>query len=164
MIFVYGYSLCLGQVFAPTNAAFEDLAELLNISIETLLALPPETLISIIRLHVVPGVAALSTDLVDGQELETLNPEGSELKVMLPEGGLPVIESTGIDATVVGGAADIVACGAVVHVIDKVLLPFGEEEPEEEPTVPGPSIVEVKLKTVSTVAAQPKSDFRNGTP
>ena len=98
--------------------------------------------------HVVP-VAALSSDLSDGQVLPTL--AGVDLTVDLSEG--VEIVSPGSTATVV--AANNIAGNNVVHVIDTVLLlPFGTEEPTAEPvvepTVPGPSIVEVKLKTVST--------------
>ena len=77
--------------------------------------------------HVVP-VAALSSDLSDGQVLPTL--AGVDLTVDLSEG--VEIVSPGSTATVV--AANNIAGNNVVHVIDTVLLlPFGTEEPVAEP-------------------------------
>ena len=99
---------------------------------EELLGLGPETIQSILLYHVVPGVAAFSTDLSDGQVLPTASPDGLELIVDL-EGGV-FIESVGSTVEVI--AFDIAACGAVIHVIDEVLLPFEVSPPEPPPSPP----------------------------
>ena len=131
----------VATLFAPTNEAFAKLAADLGISEATLLGLPPSTLASVILYHVVPGAAAFSTDLTDGQVLPTLNPEGAELLVDLADG--VEIMGVGSDAQVIG--PDVGAGAAVVHVIDTVLLPFevGAAEPAPEPEAECPSIAEV---------------------
>ena len=98
-------------VFAPTDAAISALVEALEITAEDLLALP--NLGEILQYHVVAG-AAMSGDLTDGQEIETL----------LGENVTVTINAEGVfinDAQVT--AADIEAGNGVVHVIDAVLLP-----------------------------------------
>lgn len=96
-------------VFAPTDAAFAALpAEL----IDELLADPTGALTDILTYHVVAGVAALSTDLTDGQTIATL--QGEEVSISID--GMMVMVN---DATVI--VADLVADNGVVHVIDAVL-------------------------------------------
>ncbi|MED5318242.1 MAG: fasciclin domain-containing protein, partial [Bacteroidota bacterium] len=56
-------------VFAPTDAAITALVEALEITVEDLLALP--NLGDVLQYHVVAG-AAMSGDLSDGQEIETV--------------------------------------------------------------------------------------------
>ena len=96
-------------VFAPTDAAF---AALPAGTIEALLNDIP-TLTSILTYHVA-GVNALSTDLSDGQVIETLN--GNTVTVTIDTNGVFINNA---QVTV----ADIVADNGVVHVIDAVLLP-----------------------------------------
>ena len=96
-------------VFAPTDAAF---AALPAGTIEALLA-DAGALTNILLYHVV-GAAALSTDLSDGQSIETL--QGQDVVV-----GIDMMTVTINDATVI--VADLVADNGVVHVIDAVLLP-----------------------------------------
>lgn len=99
-------------VFAPTDDAFYMLPEG---TLDAVLA-DNELLTSILTYHVVDGTA-LSTDLVDGTTVETLN--GGSVTV--------TIDTTGVfinDAQVI--IADIVADNGVVHVIDAVLLPVVE--------------------------------------
>ena len=99
-------------VFAPTDDAFYMLPEG---TLDAVLA-DNELLTSILTYHVVGGTA-LSTDLVDGTMVETLN--GDSVTV--------TIDTTGVfinDAQVI--VADIVADNGVVHVIDAVLLPVVE--------------------------------------
>jgi uncharacterized surface protein with fasciclin (FAS1) repeats len=96
-------------VFAPTNAAFQDLATSLNTTVNGLLALP--NLADILTYHVVDGTV-LSTQLTAGP-VATVN--GEDVIVSL---------TTGVqinDATVT--LADVPADNGVVHVIDGVLLP-----------------------------------------
>ena len=96
-------------VFAPTNAAFEDLLEALGITAEELLAQPD--LAKVLLFHVISG-KVMSGDLTDGMMTATLN--GQE--VTFTEGSW-FIE----DAEII--AADIEAGNGVVHVINKVIVP-----------------------------------------
>ena len=98
-------------VLAPTDAAITALIEALEITAEDLLALP--NLGDILQYHVVAG-AAMSGDLTDGQEIETLL--GSNVTVTINAEGVFINDA---QVTV----ADIEADNGVVHVIDAVLLP-----------------------------------------
>lgn len=97
-------------IFAPTNAAFEDLFSVLGIAgIDDLTA---EQLTPILTYHVVLG-NVLSSDLKSGN-VGTLNSSSS----------LAVDVSSGVkinNSNVI--AADIQGTNGVVHVIDKVLIP-----------------------------------------
>ena len=97
-------------VFAPTNAAFESLGETLDTLLE------PENqgdLANILTYHVVAGEAA-SSDLSDGQMIETV--QGDSLEVTITDGNVMIN-----GATVV--MPDVEASNGVVHVIDQVLTP-----------------------------------------
>lgn len=96
-------------VFAPTNAAFEDLLEALGITAEELLAQPD--LAKVLLFHVISG-KVMSTDLTDGLMAATLNGE----QVTFTEGSWFVQ-----DAEII--ATDIEAGNGVVHVINKVIVP-----------------------------------------
>lgn len=97
-------------VFAPTNAAFEDLFSMLGISgIDDLTA---DQLTPILTYHVVSG-NVLSSDLKSGS-VGTLN--GSSNLAVDVSSGVKINESNVV-------AADIQGTNGVVHVIDKVLIP-----------------------------------------
>lgn len=97
-------------VFAPTNAAFEELFSMLGIAgIDDLTA---EQLTPILTYHVVSG-NVLSSDLKSGS-VGTLN--GSNSLAVDVSSGVKINESNVI-------AADIQGTNGVVHVIDKVLIP-----------------------------------------
>eukprot|EP00884_Botryococcus_braunii_P019381 jgi/Botrbrau1/6126/Bobra.331_2s0021.1 len=108
----------VSTVFAPTNAAFEALLTTLGLTKEQLLASP--ILSGVLKYHVVPGVAANSTSLTNGQVLPTLL-TGSTLTVDLGMPGKVEIKGANSTATVV--TPDVAADQSVVHVIDTVLLP-----------------------------------------
>merc|ERR1712166_1637657 len=122
-------------VFAPTNVAFAALpAGTLNA------LLKPEnkaTLVDILTYHVV-GAVALSTDLSDGQVIDTV--EGKSVTVHIGDG----VKIN--DANVV--MADVMATNGVVHVLDGVLLPPSREGPTM-------NIVELaqSVDTLSTLVA-----------
>lgn len=97
-------------VFAPTNAAFENLLKALDITAEQLLAQPD--LAKVLTYHVVAG-SVMSTDLKDGTEAPTVN--GENIKIDLKDG----VKIN--DANVV--TADLKATNGVIHVIDKILVP-----------------------------------------
>lgn len=102
-------------VFAPTNEAFDALPEG---TLETLLEDPTGDLAGILTYHVVPSVA-MSTDLTDGMEVETVN--GETLTIGVSDEGVTVTDATGNTVNVV--TADLEASNGVIHVIDGVLLP-----------------------------------------
>jgi len=97
-------------IFAPTNQAFADALESLEITAEELLA--SEGLGDILTYHVVSG-KVMSTDLSDGLTPETL--EGSTVTIGVS------------DSVTVNGATviipDVEVSNGVIHVIDGVLLP-----------------------------------------
>lgn len=97
-------------VFAPTDAAFSALPEG---TVAALLEDPTGALADILLYHVV-GAKALSTDLSNGQLIETLN--GDKIEVKFKDG------KAYIDAAMVT-VADIKADNGVVHVIDAVITP-----------------------------------------
>jgi len=97
-------------VFAPTNEAFADLLEALEIEAADLLAHPQ--LADVLLYHVVSG-KVMSTDLVDGMEAETL--QGESLTIDLSDG---VKINTSAVTT-----ADVEASNGVIHIIDAVLVP-----------------------------------------
>lgn len=97
-------------VFAPTDAAFENLLAALSISAEDLLAQPQ--LADVLLYHVVAGLV-MSGDLQNGMTAETLG--GQMITVDLSE-GVKINTSSVI-------TADIKASNGVIHVIDTVLIP-----------------------------------------
>jgi transforming growth factor-beta-induced protein len=97
-------------VFAPTNAAFEQLLMDLDITAAELMAQPD--LAKVLLYHVVPA-KVMSTDLVNGMMAATLN--GEELRIDLSN-GVMINESQVV-------LADLEATNGVVHVIDKILVP-----------------------------------------
>tara|TARA_R110002020_G_scaffold474076_2_gene704422 strand:+ start:419 stop:1375 length:957 start_codon:yes stop_codon:yes gene_type:complete len=99
-------------VFAPTDAAFEDLYDALGVS--GVDEIDVDLLTSVLTYHVVPA-RAFSQDLRDGAELPTLL-EGETLTVDLP--GLMINESG-----LVPSMLNIHATNGVIHVIDKVIVP-----------------------------------------
>jgi uncharacterized surface protein with fasciclin (FAS1) repeats len=110
-------------VFAPTNAAFDNLPKG---TVETLLK--PEnkgTLAGILTYHVVAGNvdAATLTGLIKKGKgtavVKTVN--GQELKASVKDGKVIIEDAKGGKATVV--AADLKASNGVVHVTDAVSLP-----------------------------------------
>ena len=101
-------------VFAPTNAAFEALLKDLGITVDQLLV--REDLKDILLYHVVAG-KVMSTDLTDGMMPKTV--QGTTVKVDLSD-GVMINESKVTKA-------DIEASNGVIHVIDKVLVPAGDD-------------------------------------
>lgn len=97
-------------VFAPTDQAFIDLLQALDISAGDLLAHPD--LSKVLLYHVVSG-KVMSTDLSNGMMAPTLN--GQDIVVDL-DMGLKINSSNVV-------AADIEATNGVIHVIDSVLVP-----------------------------------------
>lgn len=108
-------------VFAPTNAAFADLFAQLDgfDSLDDFSTQELQNLLAtILTYHVIPGAAALSSDLSDGQNLTTL--QGGTLTVST-QGGVFIGDATAVNAEVT--KANVETTNGVVHIINKVLLP-----------------------------------------
>jgi uncharacterized surface protein with fasciclin (FAS1) repeats len=103
-------------VFAPTNEAFDALPE--GTLDELTMPENQETLTAILTYHVVAG-EVLSTDLTDGQEVETV--QGEILTVGVSDDGVTLTDAGGNTVNVV--IADVDASNGVIHAIDGVLLP-----------------------------------------
>ena len=109
-------------VFAPTNAAFEQLPEG---TVPTLLK--PENkakLTTVLTYHVVPGkldAMAIKKALEKKDKLTLKTVAGEKLTVMMDNGQVKVMDKNGGVATVT--IADVYQSNGVIHVVDKVLLP-----------------------------------------
>jgi uncharacterized surface protein with fasciclin (FAS1) repeats len=98
-------------VFAPTDAAFEDLYAALGVS--SVDEIPLGTLTAVLLYHVAPG-ERFSGDVVSSDRIRTVSK--GFLFPSVHDGGAWVN-----DARIV--AADVDASNGVIHVIDKVLIP-----------------------------------------
>ena len=103
-------------VFAPTNQAFADLLEELDVT--GLGDITSEVLSKTLSYHVVTGANVRSTDLSDGMNVGTLAAE--DFTVNLGE-NVTITDVNERTATVI--AANVQANNGVIHVIDTVLLP-----------------------------------------
>ena len=100
-------------VFAPTDAAFEDLFDALNVN--GIADIPVETLTAVLLYHVAPG-ERFSGDVVASTQIRTISK------------GFVVPSVSGASAYVNDArilAVDVDASNGVIHVIDSVLLPQG---------------------------------------
>ena len=96
-------------VFAPTDAAFDALADgVVNGLLENI-----DALTAVLYHHVHSG-NVLSTDLSDGMQVPTLNEDTLTVSI---DGNVVMIDMSTVTV------ADIVAENGVVHVIDMVLIP-----------------------------------------
>jgi transforming growth factor-beta-induced protein len=106
-------------IFAPTDAAFEALFTELGVNgIEDLSA---EDLTPILTYHVVSGNVR-AADVSTGS-VPTLNAE-ADIEIDADGGGVILNGSSNVIAT------DVQGTNGVIHVIDKVLIPGAEEEPQ----------------------------------
>lgn len=101
-------------VFAPTNRAFADLLQELQITQAQLLA--DKTLLTqVLTYHVLPA-RALKAEVPLDQALKTL--QGETLTI---DASLSITDSRGRRSAIV--ATDVLTSNGVIHVIDKVILP-----------------------------------------
>lgn len=100
-------------VFAPTDAAVNDLMELMNLSQFDMAAF--YDMPTALRYHIVPGTY-MAADLTDGMTLPTAL--GQSLTISLNENGTHVDGSNIV-------YADITAFNGVIHVVDQILAPAG---------------------------------------
>lgn len=114
-------------VFAPTNAAFADLAvdlgfagnpaNTLAVTAFLVINVDAQTLLDIVTYHVSPGIQT-DADIAGGGDIQTLN--GATITPDLPT--LVDNEPDLIDPSLV--AVNVPASNGIIHVIDKVLLPI----------------------------------------
>ncbi|MCC6571335.1 MAG: fasciclin domain-containing protein, partial [Chitinophagales bacterium] len=103
-------------VFAPTNAAFAALLE--ELDADSLDDIDNETLISVLKYHVVSG-KVLAGDLSDEQEVAPIL--GDQTFTIDLTGGDKIVDANDRVANIT--TTDIEASNGVIHVIDKVILP-----------------------------------------
>ena len=103
-------------VFAPTDAAFQQLYTDLGVS--SVNDIPLATLTAVLRHHVV-GSRVFSTDLADGL-VQTLN---GNVTINAAEGEITDGQSNVATLNADAALLNVLATNGVVHTIDKVLLP-----------------------------------------
>jgi len=114
-------------VLAPTNAAFEALAEKMGVTIEELSATLTgdiELLKTVLTSHVIAGkVLAADTAALNGMEADLVS--GEKAKVVSADGVVSFTIGTST-ATVV--TPDIEAANGVIHIVDMPLLPLAMQK------------------------------------
>lgn len=104
-------------VFAPTNAAFENL--LTELGVSGLNDIPVETLKSVLLYHVLSAKVASSAVATGYAATNADGAAGSKLSLWIEKTGSAVKLDNRSNVT----SVDISASNGVIHVIDKVLLP-----------------------------------------
>ncbi len=102
-------------VFAPTNAAFDELLTKLNMTKEQLFA-DKDMLKAVLSYHVIPEQEVKAADIPYGTDIKTVNGQ----TFMIDKDNM-ITDASGNKASI--AKTDILASNGVVHVIDKVLLP-----------------------------------------
>lgn len=110
-------------VLAPTNAAFEALAEKMGVTIEELgatLTGDVELLKTVLTSHVIAGkVMAADTAALNGMEADLVS--GEKAKVVSADG---VVSFTIGTSTATVTTPDVEASNGVIHIVDMPLLPL----------------------------------------
>jgi len=103
-------------VFAPNNIAFVNLLN--ELQVERLSSIDEPNLILTLKYHVLGETNTLSTDLSDSLTLNTL---GGEITANI-SGGATLTDGNARMSNII--TVDIQANNGVLHIIDKVILPF----------------------------------------
>ncbi|MGB2164612.1 MAG: fasciclin domain-containing protein, partial [Flavobacteriaceae bacterium] len=103
-------------VFAPNNMAFVDLLN--ELEVDRLSFIDEPTLNSTLNHHVLGETSALSSDLSDNLTLSTL---GGDITANV-SGGASLTDGNARVSNII--TVDIQANNGVLHIIDKVILPF----------------------------------------
>ncbi len=110
-------------VFAPTEAAFEDIFRLLRVTREQFFA-RPDIAGDIPLYHTIPGRFDFASLMaLDGAMLGTTHPVNTFIDIRAAEGNL-LLAGVGTSALVI--EQDLEAVNGIVHVIDTVLLPYAD--------------------------------------
>ncbi len=112
-------------VFAPTNAAFENLYDALGEDVNGITDLPQELVLDVLLYHVAEGRRAANSVVppVHARSLTTLS--GASFSV---DAGGTITDVAGQQAGFVSAdLVDISASNGIIHVIDTVLLPIPSE-------------------------------------
>jgi len=100
--------LLFAEIFAPTDDAFADIADVVA-------GLDEATLASVLASHVVAGEFT-AANVIDAGCVELTTLSGANVRAMYKDGKVMINESTVIQP-------DIIGEGGVIHGIDKVILP-----------------------------------------
>ena len=100
-------------VFAPTNAAFDDLAAALGTDLDGILALP--NLADVLTYHVL-GAEVMAADITNGDVVDALSATNT-LKITKTSTGNVYVNQAAVST------ADVAADNGVVHILDAVVLP-----------------------------------------
>jgi len=103
-------------VFAPTNDAFVDLLE--ELDLDSLDDIPADVLASVLSYHVVANANVRSEDITNGMEVTTFE---TGMFTINTTGGVTITDENERVSNVV--ATDVQATNGVIHVVDQVLLP-----------------------------------------
>jgi transforming growth factor-beta-induced protein len=107
-------------LFAPTNAAF---AALPDGTLDALLA-DPAALAEVLKYHLLPGVVKAADLPASGSSVELTTVQGKTITIAVSASGVSI---NGVAMVI---ETDYDACNGVIHVIDAVLVPPADEEPE----------------------------------
>merc|ERR1712032_1538148 len=107
-------------IFAPSNAAFQDIGSLVG-------NLTMDQLANILSYHVIEGTVAYSSDL-SNTSLTTL--QGDDVEITISNGSVMVNNATVTNA-------NILFAGGVIHVIDQVLNPNSNSSSSSNSTSSG---------------------------
>ncbi|KAG2427846.1 hypothetical protein HXX76_012167 [Chlamydomonas incerta] len=108
-----------GTILAPSNDAFARTLASLNVTAAQLLA-DKDNLRRILNAHIIPNAAVFSTQLTNNQ---TVNTTGGALLNVAISNGVVRFNAAKSSAKVVAADVSVGNGRAVVHVIDRVLLP-----------------------------------------
>ena len=103
-------------VFAPTNDAFVDLLE--ELDLESLDDIPADVLSSVLSYHVVAGANVRSEDITNGMIVTTFETGTFTINTT---GGVSITDENERVSNVI--ATDVQTTNGVIHVVDQVLLP-----------------------------------------
>ena len=101
-------------VFAPVNQAFADIQPTVD-------GLTPEQLATVLTYHVVPGLNVRKDALTNGQVVPTAATDET-FTVNINGNDVTITDDAGNEVNVM--LTDVQATNGVIHVVDKVLLPF----------------------------------------
>lgn len=102
-------------VFAPTDAAFAELLEELDVTSEELLA-DKELLTMVLTYHVIPNMTVKAADIPYGDSIETVNGQTFSIS-----DANVIMDASGDTSKII--KTDVLATNGVIHLIDDVLLP-----------------------------------------